>query len=135
MYADYEFYTTEYYGSMIPEADYNAAAERGSEYIDYITRNGASAEGLSESAQTAIKKCNCALAEAYTVINKAKSAAVSDNGELASQTVGAWSATYRSGAEIAKDSESSLYAIATRYLAATGLLYRGGKCSCICPTL
>ena len=129
-YASYEFYTMDYFGDAVPVSDFPRLAERASEYIDYITRGKA-----AKCADLApIQKACCALAEHYQVIDKARAAAASENGELAAQTVGSWSKTYRSGTETAKEYEAQLYSIAQRYLLPTGLLYRGGGCSCF-PTL
>lgn len=128
VYADYSFYSNDYYGSSIPESDFNFLAARASDYIDYITM-GRAAE---KADLLSVKKCCCALAEAYQTIEKARTASISDNGELASQTVGSWSQTYHSGTETAAIYEGQLYGIAQRYLVATNLLYRGGGCQCQC---
>lgn len=130
-YADYEYYKSSYYGVLIKDTEFQPLAERASDYIAYITRGRAPAD----NAPAAVKKACCALAEVYQGIARAQAAAASDNGELASQTVGSWSATYRSGAETARESEAQLYRVAQRYLANTGLLYRGGTCACTLPTL
>ena len=42
IYADYEFYKTEYFGVAISEADFPRLARRASSYIDYITMGRAS---------------------------------------------------------------------------------------------
>lgn len=36
-YADYEFYTTSFFGSVVPEADFPRLAERASDFVDEIT--------------------------------------------------------------------------------------------------
>ena len=39
-YADYEFYTTKYYGSSIPDSQsFDKQAERASDFLDIITFN------------------------------------------------------------------------------------------------
>lgn len=122
-YADYEYYTDVFKGSVIAEEDFDRDAERASEYIDYITTGRA-------TPTDEVKRACCAMAEIYDISAKAQSSIASSGGELASQTVGSWSASYRSGAEIAGDTQTQLYGVATRYLARTGLLYRGGRCTC-----
>ena len=36
-YADYEFYTTSYFGSAVPETDFPRLAERASDFVDTMT--------------------------------------------------------------------------------------------------
>ena len=36
-YADYQFYTTTYYGDTVPESDFPKYAERASDRIDSVT--------------------------------------------------------------------------------------------------
>ena len=131
-YADFEYYKSEYRGSTIAEADFPMLSERASEYIDYITMGMAA----NNAALPQVKKACCSLAENYQVIEKAKAAAVSDTGELKSQSVGGWSQSYQTSGDVASQYQSQLYTVAQRYLVTTGLLYRGGGCACPCsPTL
>lgn len=131
-YADYAFYTEDYHGTSISENEWPMLSERASDYVDYITQGRAE----HHSALPQVKKAVCALAESFQVIEKAKAAAASDNGELASQTVGSFSATYRSGAEIAQQYQRQLYSVAAQRLSNTGLLSRGRGCrKCTFPTL
>lgn len=146
IYADYAYYTDEYFGNTISEDDFIRVGAKASRYIDYITQGRAAkvaAVGLDGGEViTAIKNACCELAEQYQLIEQAQAlakqslAAASEGGaELQSETVGAWSRSYRSGgdsaqsaAQAAKEAEAALYVIAQRYLASTGLLYRGGRC-------
>ncbi len=53
-YADYEFYTTKYYGSAIPDSQsFDKEAERASDFLDIVTRDRL-VDGLpdNERAQT-----------------------------------------------------------------------------------
>lgn len=127
MYADYEFYTNTYYGAQLNESEFARVATRASSFIDYYTRGKAA----SYSGGDEVKMCCCALAEQYQIIEKATAQGIS-GGELQSQTVGAWSKTYRSGAETADAARQNLAKLAAQYLAGTGLLYRGGGC-CVPP--
>ena len=150
MYADYRFYVDEYYGKLITEQEFPELASRGSEFIDYITfgkaKKAVNASDPLYPTDTviAIKKCCCALAEQYEAINKAKAAVVATiraDGEIQSETVGAHSRSFRSGADTANTvtaTEAELANIARRYLLPTGLLYRGGVsgvCSSCCNAL
>lgn len=126
MYADYIFYTARYYGNSIDEADFNRLATRASDYIDYITLGKAAGVACSNEA---VKKCCCALAETFSVIEKAhalSASSSSEGGEVASETVGSHSRSFRSGAETAKAYQEQLMSVAGQYLLPLGLLYRGG---------
>ena len=137
MYADFEYYTTEFYGDLVPAESFNKYAMRASAFIDYYTLGKAA----KNAALPEVKRACCALAEKYFLIDAANRAAASAAlgmgaaGEKASETVGSYSVTYRSGGEsiaaalnTEKDIESHLTATARMYLANTGLLYRGGGC-------
>ena len=132
VYADYDFYKNKYLGSILEEPEFNAMALRASAYIDYLTLG--KAEKNAEKA--AVKLACCALAEQMKMIETSKAVSASSGGEKKSETVGSWSASYRSGSEVIKEAQEQLVNIATQYLATSGLLYRGGGCkSCTCHTL
>lgn len=120
MYADYKYYTDTYIGSALTVDEFARAATRASSFLDYFTRNKA-----KDYTGDELKMCCCALAEQYQIIENAQTQSMS-GGELQSQTVGSWSKSYRSGTETAAAAREALAGIATRYLAHTGLLYRGG---------
>ena len=63
-YADYEFYTTSYFGSVVPETDFPRLAERASNFVDTMTFDRL-VDGLptNERSQKRIKKAVCSLAE------------------------------------------------------------------------
>lgn len=138
-YADYYFYSNEYFGMAIDVVDFDRLAIRASSYLDYYTQGRAAKHpDLIE-----LKMACCALAEQYKIIEQAQalaaknlaSAMESDGGEVQSETVGSWSKSYRSGgdsagaaASVASNAQASLAAVARQYLAGTGLLYRGRRC-------
>lgn len=137
IYADYDFYRSEYFGQIIEEADFPRLALHASQYIDYITQGRADRSAGLE----AVKMCCCALAEQYQTIETAQAlaqknlaAGAADSAEVQSETVGSWSRSYRSGGDSAQSAaqaaeavRSALLDIARRYLTNTGLLYRGGR--------
>ena len=146
MYADYEFYVSCYYGTMIAEDDFCPLAKRASEFIDYITGNQAhkAFAGTDEAKIKAIRKCCCALAEQYVTIDRMKEAAAAtfqSGGEIQSETVGSHSRTFRSGTETSAAvaaANGQLGVLARHYLCPVGLLYRGGVsgvCSSCCNDL
>lgn len=128
MYADYTFYTTQYLGSSIAEADFNRLATRASEIIDDLTHGRAAAYVQDHPDDNKVKMACCALAENYRAIENARVSAAS--GELQSESVGAYSRSYRSGAEIMMSVEADNRKILRRYLGSTGLLYGGVGCVC-----
>lgn len=138
IYADYNFYVSSFYGNVIPEEEYAAAALRASQFLDYYTMNRAKQQPELE----ALKLACCALAEEYhTIITAARqqSQTMAGDGEMQSQTVGGYSVTYRSRGEALSEAsaqaQSRLAQVARQYLAHTGLLYRGGVCRCTHRTL
>lgn len=138
VYADYEYYANTYMGTAIKEDEFPRLALRASSYLDYYTQGRAEAH----SDLDAVKMCCCALSEQYQSIETAQAlaqkslAVAAESGmELQSETVSAWSRSYRSGGESAQnalktaaDGKSLLGEIARQYLSNTGLLYRGRRC-------
>nr|DAH15536.1 MAG TPA: Head Tail Connector Protein [Caudoviricetes sp.] len=82
-YADYEFYTTSYFGDTVPESDFPRYAERASDRIDILTFDRL-ADGLPESerAQKKIKKAVCELADVLFQIDTVKRAAMETVGTV-----------------------------------------------------
>lgn len=76
-YADYEFYTTSYFGSAVPETDFPRLSERASDFIDTMTFSRL-VNGLptNERSQKRIKKAVCSLAELMYQIELAEKNAI-----------------------------------------------------------
>lgn len=76
-YADYEFYTTSYFGSVVPETDFPRLAERASDFVDTMTFDKL-VDGLptNERSQKRIKKAVCSLAELMYQIELAEKNAI-----------------------------------------------------------
>lgn len=150
-YADYQFYTTTYYGDTVPESDFDKYAECASDRIDAITFdrlvNGFPEE---ERAVTKIKKSVCAVADALYQIDQIKKASMEsvgtvtrEDGTVVSKAVssissGSESISYSTGysgvtesvygqAAVDKKVENVLiYQIATEYL--SGVTDKKGIC-------
>lgn len=77
-YADYDFYTTSCFGSVVPEADFPRLAERASDFVDAMTSDSL-VDGLptNERSQKRIKKAVCSLVELMYQIELAEKNAVS----------------------------------------------------------
>ena len=77
-YADYEFYTTSYFWSVVPETEFPRLAERASDFVDTMTFDRL-VDGLPENerSQKRIKKAVCSLAELMYQIELAEKNAIS----------------------------------------------------------
>lgn len=132
MYADFTDYKDCYYGQQIADAEvFRTAAARASEYMDSVTF-GRLESGVPEAFAEPVKKCCCALAEAFYLQQQAYTCASTDGtGAKKSETQHNYSVTYSTPAETlasllnGKSFSEYLYSICLRYLGRTGLLYRG----------
>lgn len=113
---DYLFYTTEYLKgkeSVIPEKDfayYSANAEQ-----DILTAT----YGRAEFATYEEKMCVCELAEIQYVTENEK------RNSITSEKVGGYSVTYENSEQIMSRAARQRNKAILRWLANTGLLYRG----------
>ena len=110
-YADYEFYTTSYFGSVVPEADFPRLAERASDFVDTMTFDRL-VDGLPENehAQKRIKKAVCSLAELMYQIELAEKNATNTAASGASTTIGSGGSTTGIVTSVSSGSESISYA-------------------------
>lgn len=82
-YADYQFYTTTYYGDTVPESDFPKYAERASDRIDSVTFDRLVNEFPEEErAVTKVKKAVCAVADALYQIDQIKKASMETVGTV-----------------------------------------------------
>lgn len=123
-YAEYEFYYNDYYGSKIDGEKFPRLAQKASDYLDYITLNKAKQHVDDEK----LKRCCCALAEIYMDIEQAES--ITTGGEIASESVGSHSVSYRSSADTITGLKAKLLDTAKMYLIGTGWFYRGVSVAC-----
>ena len=118
MYADYNFYISDYKGSVIPDApNYDRAAVEASAYLDYITHNHI--KDLTDEIMAKVKLAQCAIAD---VCYKQAQGDVAN--VVSSESVGNHSVTYAARASN-KQRELEKYSKAKIYLRGTGLLYGG----------
>lgn len=127
-YATYEFYTTVYYGNVLTEENFARYAARASDYLDYLTFSKAKSYDDTDGA---LAKACCAVAEQISYKDTMR--ASFENGEIASESVGSHSISYRSGAEVTEGVEKAMSSAARSYLLPTGLLYRGLPCTARTP--
>jgi len=110
-YADYEFYTTSYFGSVVPETDFPRLAEKASDFIDTMTFNRL-VDGLptNERSQKRIKKTVCSLAELMYQIELAEKNATNAAVSGASTAIGSGGSTTGVVTSLSSGSESISYA-------------------------
>lgn len=110
-YADYEFYTTSYFGSVVPEADFPRLAERASDFVDTMTFDRL-VDGLptNERSQKRIKKAVCSLAELMYQIELAEKNATNAAVSGASTAIGSGGSTTGVVTSVSSGSESISYA-------------------------
>lgn len=125
-YADYEFYKEKFHGITVPEDAFSNASVQASSYAKYITCGRAKDSFETDYPEYAedIKLAVCAMAEVFYQESRRKS---KHGGlEVASENNDGYSVTYAgvsdNGASLA---EKQAKEIVNRYLAHTGLLYRG----------
>lgn len=110
-YADYEFYTTSYFGSVVPETDFPRLAERASDFVDIMTFDRL-VDGLptNERSQKRIKKAVCSLAELMYQIELAEKNATNAAASGTSATIGTGGSTTGIVTSVSSGSESISYA-------------------------
>lgn len=110
-YADYVFYKTSYFGSVVPETDFPRLAERASDFVDTMTFDRL-VDGLptNERAQKRIKKAVCSLAELMYQIELAEKNATNAAASGASTTIGSGGSTTGIVTSVSSGSESISYA-------------------------
>mgnify|MGYP002672851065 FL=1 len=77
-YVNYDFYTTSYFGNVVPKADFPRIESKSSDFVDVLTHDRL-VDGLptDERAQTRIKKAVCSLADTLYQIELAEKQALS----------------------------------------------------------
>ena len=110
-YADYEFYTTSYFGSVVPETDFPRLAERASDFVDAMTFDRL-VDGLptNERSQKRVKKAVCSLAELMYQIELAEKNATNAAVSGASTAIGSGGSTTGIVTSVSSGSESISYA-------------------------
>lgn len=110
-YADYEFYTTSYFGSVVPETDFPRLAERASDFVDAMTFDRL-VDGLptDKRSQKRIKKAVCSLTELMYQIELAEKNATNAAVSGASTAIGSGGSTTGVVTSVSSGSESISYA-------------------------
>ena len=110
-YAEYDFYTESYFGSVVPENDFDRLAGRASDFVDTLTFDRLLG-GLptNERAKKRIRKAVCSLAELMYQIELAEKNATNAAASGASTTIGSGGSTTGVVTSVSSGSESISYA-------------------------
>lgn len=110
-YADYDFYTTSYFGSVVPETDFPRLAERASDFVDTMTFDRL-VDGLptNKRSQKRIKKAVCSLTELMYQIELAEKNATNAAVSGTSTAIGSGGSTTGIVTSVSSGSESISYA-------------------------
>lgn len=114
-YADYTYYTTEYLGTAIAEADFPVLALRASAQIDAMTFGRAATD--TENTE-AIQNAMCAVAEELQRQQTQPDA-------ISSESQGQYSVSYAANSSAMKSNQTKLENAAKLYLGNTGLMFGG----------
>lgn len=121
VYADYNFYTSEYLAgksAAVTAADFTYYARQASALIDRYTFGNIDAENVSEQVQY----CCCELAEQMYAADTSEA---SKKDGISSESVQGWSQSYESSTERKTALRSSQRECIYKWLSNTGLLYSG----------
>ena len=110
-YADYDFYTTSCFGSVVPETDFPRLAERASDFVDTMTFDRL-VDGLPTDvrSQKRIKKAVCSLTELMYQIELAEKNAANAAASGTSTMLGAGGNSTGIVTSVSSGSESISYA-------------------------
>ena len=131
-YADFGYYQDFFLGKLITDMEqFRTFSERASEYIDMVTFCRINTEVLKDkSVEKLIKKCTCAVAEAYYIydINQLNDGNVT--GAKTSESIGQYSVSWANPLDSLEtltggNFPSYLRKLCIRYLGTTGLMFRG----------
>lgn len=116
-YADFTYYSTEFLGNAIAEADFPRLALRASAQIDRLTYNRAATD---TDNTTAIKNAMCAVAEEIQRQEQ------SDNVDgVTSESQGQYSVSYGTNSNRARSNQTKIVDAAKLWLETTGLMFAG----------
>ncbi len=122
MFSSYVFYTDVFHGDLLTEEEFPKYADRADVWLEYYTRGRVSRPDLAPRVLNAVKKAECAVADA---LRASAPASPDRDPSVQKETVGDYSVSFRSASELDAETNGRISGIITRYLAHTGLLFRG----------
>lgn len=133
MYADYEFYKTEYFGELVNDTEYPKYELKARDELDYYTRMRI--PFINEDKMNKVKMCECKLIDLlYSYNQEVKKIKEYEDksiqGVVASETVGKQSISYQKASlrdikTVEHECDEMISKIIRKDLSMTGLLYRG----------
>lgn len=133
MYADYEFYKTEYFGELVNDTEYPKYELKARDELDYYTRMRI--PFIGEDKMNKVKMCECELIDLlYNYDQEVKKIKEYEDksiqGVVASETVGKQSVSYQKATlrdikTVEQECDEMISKIIRKDLSMTGLLYRG----------
>lgn len=120
IYATYEYYTDQYYGTRLTEKEFPRYAKRASAEIDHVTF-GRLSNMPDDTIPDAVRDAMCDVADHLHLY-----ATTADGGVIASESNDGYSVSYRDTGSSAFQKREILATIRT-YLAVTGLMFRGAS--------
>ena len=122
VYADYDFYTTEYLAgksAAVTAADFPYYARQASAVIDRYTHGNINSDDVPEQ----VRYCCCELVE---IMCRSDGSKASKKDGISSESVQGWSQSYESSEDRRNALRSSQKDCIYKWLSNTGLLYSGG---------
>lgn len=121
---DFMYYSTVFLGQELTEENFPYFSRQAERYLQFVTAGRY--KDVCEDQQEVVKDCICELAELEQKQKNLESKI--ENGQvISSESVGSYSASYVTpkSAEENEDIQNQRYSVVKKYLAFTGLLYRG----------
>ena len=129
MIGSYSFYTDVYHGDILTPEEFPKYADRADAWLDESTLGRATSPDLPERYLAAVKKAECAVADTLLLSARAEEA----DSSVQKETVGDYSVTRRSAAELDAETRARITRVITRYLGHTGMMFRGIPLGCAHP--
>lgn len=131
-YADFGYYQDFFLGKVITDMEqFRTLSERASEYIDMVTFYRINTDIFKDkSVEKLIKKCTCAVAEAYYIYDITHSIDGTISSAKTSESIGQYSVSWANPLDSLEtltggNFPSYLRNLVMKYLGHTGLMYRG----------
>lgn len=133
-YADFGYYQDFFKGKVITDmGQFRTLSERASEFVDMVTFYRINTETLKDkSIEKLIKKCTCAIAEAYYIYDIQVTSLNGGNitGAKTSESIGQYSVSWANPLDSLENLTGGnfpgyLRKLCIKYLGCTGLMYRG----------
>lgn len=128
MLANYDYYTNKYLGNSIPSNSFSKYSMDATRRINYYTQHRIEEKKITND----IKDACCEIAELLLKQDLLYDETIKNSKEIASETVGSHSVTYTNNVNLKdkrimteEELDLACYKICYKYLAHTGLMYRG----------